>query len=156
MEIYIKPPSKFILNYWQQLLPQWIKVPQTVILILLPSQYSLDTSTEIIELEKNRLLLQFMIIAKSIKILCEEQGLLSEIISPKDGFPLNSLPGKMNFDLVAITHELLGFDFYQTSAGCKVLYHPQWGSAMYTSMIISLGSLETISKILQPLSHISN
>lgn len=148
MEIYIKPPTKFILSNWQQLLPQWTTIPQTVILILLPAKYCLDDSTILIESEKNRLLTEFFNLARSIQDLCNQQQILSEIISPKDGFPFNSTKGNFTFDLVAIIHESLGFKFQKTSHGCKIVHHPNWGQAMYPGMMVSLGSRETISQIL--------
>ncbi len=132
-EVYYKYPTQFILDNWPKLLPTWSVSPQRVVIILLKSQFALDIENEMIQKEKERLLDEFYKLSK----VFIEQGIATEIISPPDGTPQYSMQGELTFDVVAVVHQLLGFDFSDTPKGCKVLKHPIWKEAVYPGLLLS-------------------
>ncbi len=135
-EIYIKSPTSFIENHYLDLLPDWSSMPESVIIILLKSQLSLRDDNILIEQEKQRLRQHFISLAQNIQWHCQTQDSLSEIIDPKDGYAFNKTQGKVNFDVIEVVHQLLGFPYYKTPEGCKVLDHPLWQIAVYPSLLL--------------------
>ncbi len=136
-EIYIKNPSIFIANNCNLLLPEWENAPKTLAIVLILSPKPLDGQYTEIEENKRILFKNFVKWGKFIKQKADKKGILTEIISPKDGTPMYSKKGDLTFDLVAIIHELLGFKYSQTTGGCKVIHHPIWGSAIYPGLLLS-------------------
>lgn len=147
VEVYIKPPTQFIADNWQKLLPSWKIVPKTIVIILLKSRFTLDREREIITQEKDRLLKKFLSGGELFHSLSQQKGCLSEVISPKDGTPQHSTKGELNFDLVAIVRESLGFNFSKTKEGCKVLTHPEWRTSIYPGLFISEATEKVVQSI---------
>jgi hypothetical protein len=149
-EVFIKTPTPFMVDHWPSLLPDWTDAPQSLVLILLRAQFSLDQTGIMIETEKERLLAEFFKLSEFFqeKILNHgdsnygesKQDYLTAIISPKDGLPLNSSPGTLVFDTVAAVNYWLGFPFARTDQGCKVMTHPQWQQAVYPGLLLSAAS----------------
>lgn len=148
IEIYIKSPTLFMMDHWAKLLPNWKITPQTIVLVLLKSQFPLDREGKFIKLEKDRLLKHFLILGESFYVASERRGFLTEIISPKDGTPQYSPQGTLIFDLVAAVHYSLGFDFFRTVKGCKVLKHPVWQTAVYPGLFLSTATASDVKDIL--------
>ncbi|NCS04734.1 MAG: hypothetical protein GPJ06_23030, partial [Microcystis aeruginosa G13-11] len=111
VERYIKSPTPFMVHNWEKLLPDWQVPPQTIVIVLINSQFPLDEEGELIEQEKDRLLKQFMQWGQSFHLMSQKQGFLTEIICPKEGIPQYSKKGDAHFDLVATVHHSLGFNF---------------------------------------------
>ena len=149
MEIYIQPPSSFIFENRTQLLPDWNHPPKILVIVLLQSQWALKSEGELIQVEKDKLRTQFIQFAHYFQSVCTQKKLLTEIIDPQNGQPLNSAKGEISFDIVAVVHQLLNFNFELTLAGCKVLKHPLWNTAVYPGILLSLASPEKIKSILQ-------
>lgn len=143
-EIYIQEPTPFILEHWHRLLPDWRVVPQSLVLILLRAQFSLEQEGILMEVEKDRLYRDFLKIAELLHQAIHDQGYLSEIISPKDGLPVQSAPGTLIFDSVAAVNYWLGFSYDRTAKGCKVLNHPQWQRAVYPGLLLSAAPLAVL------------
>jgi hypothetical protein len=137
VEIYSKPPTQFLANNWQKLLPSWKTAPQTLVITLLKSEFSLEQEGDRVAQEKDRLLKEFLSRGKLFYSLSQEKGYLAEVISPKDGTPQYTTKGELTFDLVAIVHESLGWNFSRTNEGCKVLIHPNWGTNIYPGLFLS-------------------
>lgn len=133
---------------WERLLPDWKVSPPTIVLILLNSQFPLDSEGELIEAEKDRLFQQFWQWGQSFNLVSHQRGFLSEIISPQDGTPQYSRRGDAHFDLVAAVHHSLGFDFSRTLKGCKVLKHPVWQAAVYPGLFLSEAKVAAVKSIL--------
>jgi hypothetical protein len=147
-EIYIKSPTPFMLDNWERLLPDWQIPPQTLVVVLLKSQFPLDREGELIEVEKDRLLQHFQKLGQSFYLASQQKGFLTEIVSPKDGTPQYSRRGEAHFDLVAAVHHSLGFNFSRTVQGCKVVKHPVWQGAVYPGLFLSGATVATVESIL--------
>lgn len=68
VEIFIKAPTQFMNGHWPSLLPDGIAIPQSLVLILLRAQYSLDEEGILIEKEKDRLFSEFLKISESFSL----------------------------------------------------------------------------------------
>lgn len=148
VEIYLKLPTPFMMNNWNKLLPDWSVPPQAIVLVLLKSDFPLDGEGELVEQEKDRLLRQFMALGKFFALASQQRGIIAEIISPKDGTPQYSTQGDLIFDLVAIVHHSLGFDYSFTLKGCQLLKHPVWQTAIYPGLFLSEATLVEVQSIL--------
>ena len=154
VEIYIKFPTPFMIDNWERLLPDWKVPPQTIALVLLNSQFPLDSEGEFVEQEKDRLLQQFFALGEAFNLVSHQWGFLTEMISPKDGMPQYSTKGKLIFDLVATVHHLLGFKFSRTVKGCQVLKHPAWQTAVYPGLLLSVATVPEVQSILSDKTHL--
>ncbi len=128
LDIYINSldshhQPEYIIEHHQELLPDWRKPPQTIIFIFFECKCSLDgNNLRSEQLEKDRLFVEFYNLASDFYDLCQNQGIISEIICPKDGVPLHSQKGKDIFNICAIVNRQLS-SFQQENTGCGLI-HP--------------------------------
>jgi hypothetical protein len=85
VEIYSKPPTQFLANNWQKLLPSWKTAPQTLVITLLKSEFSLEQEGDRVAQEKDRLLKEFLSRGKLFYSLSQEKGYLAEVVHLKMG-----------------------------------------------------------------------
>jgi hypothetical protein len=136
-EIYLKAPTPFLVANWNRLLGNCKVRPQAIAIILFESRLVLDNDNDLIQQEKDHLLLQFLALGERFKRANTDRKLWSDVISPQDGKPLYSEPGDLIFDLVAIVHDALGLSFSRTAKGCKMLDHPLWNNAVYPGLFLA-------------------
>ncbi|GFE72228.1 hypothetical protein [Chroococcus sp. FPU101] len=148
VEIYLKSPTPFMMNNWDRLLPDWSVSPQTIVLVLLNSHFPLDGEGKFIEQEKDRLFKEFIALGEYFYLVSQQQGFCTEIISPKDGTPQYSTKGDLIFDLVAIVHYSLEFNYFNTLKGCQLLKHPVWQTAIYPGLFLSEATVLEVQSIL--------
>ena len=151
VDVYIKSlkdhPHEYILTHQSKLLPDWLISPQTLILVLFECLLPLDGSNLPAEQqEKDRLLEKFYQWGASIYNVCQEQKILTEIICPRNGYPLYSQKGEEIFHLPAIVTRHLS-SFQREIGNCNLI-HPQWGKAVYPSLILSVANPEIMFSIL--------
>jgi hypothetical protein len=147
MELYLTIPTDFIINFYNKLLPAWQKSPQSIGIFLLPASLSLAGESSEIEVEKIRLLKQFLEWGEKFYLTCEKNKIKAEIISPQDGFPIYSDRGDINFDIVKVVAELLKFQTIKIDR-CKAIVHPQWQTAVYPGLLLSTSLPSEIKCIL--------
>ncbi|MEB3159912.1 MAG: hypothetical protein VKL20_00485 [Synechocystis sp.] len=137
MKQYLCPPTPFMVKHWPDIVPDWPGPPQAIAVCLLQSQVPLDEDDPPQRREKDRLLHQFLTWGDRHRHreLTPPQRLA--LISPQDGKPLFSPAGNCHIDLVATVHHCLGLPFVRTPAGCKILIHPQWRSAVYPGLAMT-------------------
>jgi hypothetical protein len=148
VEIFIKAPTQFMNEHWPSLLPEGIAIPQSLVLILLRAQHSLDEEGILIEKEKDRLFSEFLKISESFRQESQGLGYPTTIISPKDGYPLDSPAGSLRFDSVAAVQDRLNFPYDRTQQGCKLLTHPQWQRAVYPGLLLSAAPAPVLDPLL--------
>jgi hypothetical protein len=149
IEIYVKPPTKFIIDNCSELLPTWEFCPQTIMMILFHTKMRIDTVNSDVKKEKERLKIEFLELGKILKGIFEHKKCLIEIIDPQEGKPIDSDEVTINFDMIAIIHQLLGFSFDNTDEGCKVLNHPTQKTAIYPGILLSDKNPEKVNYILK-------
>lgn len=152
VELYIKSfdlydEEEYIIKHREELLPDWLESPKTIIFIFFQCKGALDgTNLRKEQLEKDRLLYKYTQLGLSFYNACNKQGIVSEIICPKDGFPKYSRKGKNIFSIQKIvTHHL---PFFQKEDNRCGLIHPFWGKAVYPCVMISLASKEQLKPII--------
>ena len=96
-----------------------------------------------IEVEKDRLLERFMATAK---VLCDEfiaAGYWSDYIDPCSGLPMLNQTCNKVFSEVDGAEQLLGYSVMNAGC-CKVLLHPQWGSAVYPASLFTKAPTDVV------------
>ena len=134
VQVYLVSPSKFIQNYQQQLLPNW-KVPiAQIILVLQQSQISFTAASEQLILEKDRLRNNFIRWGTNLIFQLQDQGYISDLFDPRNGYPLLAPPGKSTFDDNVAIKTLLDYPLINFK-NCSLISHPRWGESVYPSSI---------------------
>ncbi|NJM23887.1 MAG: methylmalonic aciduria and homocystinuria type D protein [Richelia sp. RM2_1_2] len=136
IQISIHPPSRYIFNNCERILPDWKnKLEMSVIIVLQQSRFALTESSPEIETEKQRLRARFMRFACDVAFELRDQNYLTDLIDPRTGYPLLSHPGQIPHDDTAVVKALLKYPIICNQ--CRVLIHPKWGAAVYPSILIS-------------------
>lgn len=89
-----------------------------------------------IEQEKDRLLNVFMVFARNLCDKLRRAGWFADFIDPCSGLPMLTVDCNKVYSEVDGMECCLQYKSY--SAGfCKILLHPQWGSAVYPATIFA-------------------
>ncbi len=143
----VHPPSPYIAQNLERILPDW-KVPNLwVVIVLQQSRYELVETTPQVEQEKERLREKFMRFGFDVAFNLRDHGYLSNLIDPRTGYPLLSRPGEIIHDDTAVVKALLGFPLMRNK--CRVLEHPRWGKAVYPSTLLTSAPPKIIKPVLK-------
>lgn len=144
VQISIHYPTSYISANRDRIFPDWRNRSTIwVIVVLQQSLYSLIKSTPAIELEKQRLRQSFMKFGLELAFSLEDLTPLTlrpekyhtDAIDPRTGYPILSRPGEMPHDDTATVKALLNYPIIYNR--CRVLVHPDWGTAVYPGIMIS-------------------
>ncbi len=153
VQISIHSPSPFICANRKRILPDWKKQPFLwVVVVLQQSQCQLLESTAEVEAEKQRLREKFMRFGCDVAFNLRDRGYLTDLIDPRTGYPLLSRPGEIPHDDTAVVKALLNYPLIYNN--CRVLVHPQWGMAVYPSVLISVASPPMIELVLKSIASL--
>lgn len=144
----VHPPSHFLSTHWGQLLPDWPVPVASVLVVLQECPIGLLQKNARSEQQKQQLRAKFLAIGAAIATQLEAIGHLAEIFDPRSGLPLRSQPGVVQLDDVAVVQAVLGYTASH-QGGCLLIHHPDWGSAVYPSILVSSAPLETLADIAQ-------
>jgi hypothetical protein len=153
VQISIHNPSQYICANCEQILPDW-KQQQFlwVVVVLQQSRYPLVEMTAEIEGEKERLREKFMRFGCDVAFNLRDRGYITDLIDPRTGYPLLSHPGPVPHDDTAVAKALLDYPVIKNK--CCVLVHPEWGTAVYPSVLLSAAPpeiIESVTKAIAPL-----
>ena len=147
-QIYIKPPSSFMLEHQQQLLPTWQVPINYVILVLQQSRVTLKSSSVDVIQEKDYLREQFWRLGCNLIFQLRDRNYLSDLFDPRSGYPWLTPAGQITLNDNAVVEASLGFTV--TNYGnCSLLSHPQWHHAVYPSTMVTTAPLTVIKSVLQ-------
>jgi Methylmalonic aciduria and homocystinuria type D protein len=136
VQISIHSPSQYICANRERILPDWNnRLSFWVAIVLQQSQYKLEKRTPEVEAEKERLRETFMRFGCDVAFNLRDRSYFTDLIDPRTGYPLLSRPGRSPHDDTAVVRALLHYPVIQNK--CRVLIHPQWGTAVYPSVLIS-------------------
>ncbi|MEH1779815.1 MAG: methylmalonic aciduria and homocystinuria type D protein [Nostoc sp.] len=136
IQISIHPPSQYICANCERILPDWKRQSfLRVVIVLQQSRYQLVEKTAEVETEKERLREKFMRFGCDLAFNLRDRGYLTDLIDPRTGYPLLSHPGAIPHDDTAVVKALLNYPVIKNQ--CRVLVHPDWGAAVYPSILIS-------------------
>jgi Methylmalonic aciduria and homocystinuria type D protein len=143
----VHPPSPFIANNLERVLPDWNLSVLWVIIVLQQSRYELVEIRDEVEQEKERLREKFMRFGFDVAFNLRDRNYPSNLIDPRTGYPLLSRPGEIIHDDTAVVQALLGFPLLRNE--CRVLEHPHWGKAVYPSTLLTSAPPKIIKPVLK-------
>jgi hypothetical protein len=136
VQISIHNPSQYICANCERILPDWQQQQFLwVVVILQESRHPLVEVTAVVEREKARLREKFIRFGCDMTFNLRDRGYLTDLIDPRTGYPLLSDPGPTRHDDTAVAQALLNYPVIKNQ--CCVLVHPDWGTAVYPSILIS-------------------
>jgi hypothetical protein len=97
-----------------------------------------------IEVEKDRLLENFMAFAKEFCALIESKGHFADYIDPCSGLAMITREANKVYSEVDGAQQLLGYSV-QNAGCCKILLHPNWSSAVYPASIFTTAPTELVT-----------
>lgn len=131
----VHPPSLFIANNLERVLPDWNLPVLWVIIVLQQSRYEMVEITPEVEQEKERLREKFMRFGFDFAFNLRDRNYPTNLIDPRTGYPILSRPGEIPHDDTAVVKALLGLPVIHNN--CRVLEHPRWGKAVYPSTLLT-------------------
>jgi hypothetical protein len=146
MHLSTHPPSPFISHHWPHLLPDWDCAVASVLVILQPCGCDLFERTPIAEAQKYYLRQNFLQLGRSIVRQLQALGHTAALFDPRTGHPVETSPGPLTLDDVAVVRACLGFGTVE-SHGCKLLIHPHWGSSVYPATVLSSATPEVVAQV---------
>ncbi len=141
-------PSTYIDVHRHQLLPAWLLPVQSVLVVLQHCPVRLAQVTPETERQKRCLREQFLRLAKPILRELQHRGFEVDIFDPKTGKPMRSPSGTLTLDDVAVVQSLLGYPCVPHGE-CHVLMHPQWGSAVFPSVLVTTAAPTELEAVVQ-------
>ena len=98
-----------------------------------------------IEVEKDRLLENFMEFAKALCGLLGDEGHFADYIDPCSGLAMITRDANKVYSEVDGAQQLLGYAVH--NAGCsKILLHPAWNSSVYPASIFTTAPPEALTR----------
>jgi len=147
IQFSVHSPNLYLQNYWRQLLPDWATPVHSVLVVLQRCQCSLLERTEESETTKNQLRDRFLSIGRKLAPELWLSGYQVDFFDPRTGLPFLSSAGSLVLDDVAVVHATLGYALLH-QGNCSVILHPQWGSAVYPSTLVSSAPLPVLEHLL--------
>ena len=142
----VHQPSEFICQNCEKLLPNWSAPIQSIVVVLQPSQVELIEQTPEAETQKHRLRSRFLNFGLKVAQHLQTLGHLVELFDPRTGFPVLSPAGSIRLDDVAVVRSSLGYETAQVGH-CYTVLHPDWGSAVYPSIVISSADRSVVESV---------
>ncbi|WP_250122217.1 methylmalonic aciduria and homocystinuria type D protein [Chroococcidiopsis sp. CCMEE 29] len=136
MQYSVHSPTEFISTHLEQLLPSWSVPVWSVLVVLQLCQFALIERTAETENYKDQLRQQFIDFGNHVVSKLRAMGYLADMFDPCTGWPLNSPPGQLRLDDVAVVRSILGYSVVNCGL-CMTLVHPTWGKAVYPSTLMS-------------------
>ncbi len=143
MQYSVHPPSKFIYQHSEKLLPQWSSPIRSIVIVLQPADRKLTDRSLETDLQKQVLRSQFLEFGLKLAESIRQQGHLAELFDPKTGLPILSEAGSLRLDDVAVVRSTLGYAIAPVG-NCLTIVHPLWGSAVYPSILMSSADLKLV------------
>ena len=142
VQIAIASPHQYVRDSQQQLLPDWNVAINYLILILQQSVVSLESQSDLVKKEKDRLRTKFISAGCSLILELQNRGYQSDLFDPRTGHPFFTRSG-LAFDDNAVVKAILNYSI--TSSGqCSLITHPVWGNNVYPSTIATSAPLKAI------------
>lgn len=146
MQCSVHQPSRYICQHGQRLLPDWSAPVRSVLVVLQHAGCELLERTATSETQKVQLRQQFLAVGAAIAQRLHQLGYCADLFDPRTGYPLQSQPGSLGLDDVAVARACLGYPVIH-SHGCSILLHPTWNSAVYPSVLLSSAEPELLNRV---------
>lgn len=140
------PLPTYLQTHFHQFLPQWDVAAESVLIVLQRVPEPLCVTTPRIDSYKQHCRHRFLIWAEQIASQLQTQGYRCDIFDPRTGQPMLSQPGERCLDDAAVVQACLRYDL-KPCGDCCVIDHPEWGSAVYPSILITSAPPEILHQI---------
>ncbi len=147
LQMFVRQPTPFIAQNLERVLPDWNLPIAWVVLVLQEARFPLEDTSSHVEREKDRLREKFMRFGFQVAFDLRDRGWLTDLIDPRTGYPLLSRPGEIRHDDAAVVRTML--DFPVKTNRCRVLIHPDWGTAIYPATLITSATPDAIGPLLE-------
>jgi len=127
----------------------------SILVVLQKSQCALSDRTPETEAQKQQLREQFLKFGGAVVARLGKMGHWAEMFDPQTGWPVLSKPGQLKLDDVAVVQACLGYPLID-KGGCLGLQHPDWGNAVYPSILVSSAHPEIVESAALDLSLTSS
>lgn len=148
MQYSVHPPSEFICQNCEKLLPNWSSPIQSIVVVLQPSQLELVARTPEAEHQKHQLRSRFLNFGFKVARQLQKMGHSVELFDPRTGLPVLSRAGSLRLDDVAVVRSSLGYATTQIGE-CFTILHPDWGSAVYPSIVMSSADRTLVESVVE-------
>lgn len=146
--IHLPPP--YLRSHLPQLLPDWTVPVGSVLIVLQRAQLPLTERTVATERQKEQLRSVFLDLGSQIIAQGQREGYRSDCFDPRTGHPIGSTVGVSPLNDVAVVHACLGYPLV-SHGGCRGIQHPDWGNAVYPSILVSTASPDQLQRIVASL-----
>ncbi len=143
MQYSVHPPSEFICQHSEKLLPEWSDPVRSIVVVLQPADRELTERCRETDVQKQVLRSQFLEFGFKVAESLRQQGHLAELFDPKTGLPILSEAGSLRLDDVAVVRSTLGYAIAPVG-NCYTIVHPVWGGAVYPSILMSSADLTLV------------
>jgi Methylmalonic aciduria and homocystinuria type D protein len=147
MQWSVHSPSPFICKHRDRLLPEWVGQISSVLVVLQRANCGLTDRNGLTETQKQNLRDRFLEWGSAIAAQLHRQGYRADLFDPKTGYPLWSQAGTLGLDDVAVVRACLGYSITQAH-GCCLILHPEWGNAVYPSVLVSSADPKILKSML--------
>jgi hypothetical protein len=145
MQWSVHPPSQFLGRCRDRLLPDWAVEIRSVVLLLQRADCKLCQRNPRTEQQKQVLRDRFLHWGSTITHYLSHQGFAADLFDPKTGYPVFSQAGPLMLDDVAVVRACLGYERVDQQ-GCWMVLHPEWGSAVYPSVLVSSAAPDLVTE----------
>ena len=150
VEISIHPPHDYLQQNLSELMPSCPTENIWTIIVLQQANLPLTEDIPGVQAEKDRLRDKFIGLVEAIcDRLSDGHNTFTDGFDPRTGTPLHSPPGTLTHSDVAAVRAALGYDLIPGE--CAAISHPDWGTAVYPSVIISTAEREAIESAIATL-----
>lgn len=155
MEVHVHRCPRAIQDELDAVFPEKRGGFKEAILITTAQQAGMDLvrTGVVVDVEKDRLLEQFVKFARAVAADLTTAGHWADYIDPCSGMPGLSRAGSSIFSEVDCFEMLLHYTVSNTGC-CKVIHHPVWGSAVYPASIVALAPLYDVESALGALKEV--
>lgn len=146
----VQPPTGFVAHHQQQILPDWRLPIGSVLVLLQRAPIALLDRTAETEVCKDQLRERCLGWGEGVGAVLRQSAHCSAMFDPRTGLPIDTRAGTLRLDDVAVVRSILGYATLQ-QGGCATILHPDWGSAVYPSVLLSSASPLAVEQVVRAL-----
>ena len=147
VEIWITPPSEYVREHQQQLLPGWKDEISYLVSVLQESHLSFKNSAPEVTAEKELLRTRFLRFGSQLIFALRDCQVESDLFDPRTGFSFLA-NSKHPLDDNAVVRTLLNYPLVPYHQ-CSLIIHPAWGDRVYPSTIATSADLSAIESCIK-------
>eukprot|EP01040_Poterioochromonas_malhamensis_P016258 gene16258-18416_t len=144
--------SVSVLNELNMIFPNasFKKLNTVIISTMQPANVELAKYDVEVDQEKDRLLENFVSLGSALCDIFQSRGVFADFFDPCSGLPARTTDSNQIFSEVQAAQSLHNYQIMNAGC-CKILLHPEWGSAVYPASIVVQSTADVVIPIVQHL-----